>query len=650
LRRRWLGGSLALALAALQLFSPAVAIAQDVEVPAEPAVVETATDAAVDPAAVAATIWYVDGSSGSDGGGCNSAGSPCRTIQSAVDRAASGDTILVAGSANGIVYTFGGANDCTNDLGANAVVCVANKRLVMRGGFASGNFGSYAPAQNLTIIDGQGQHRGVAAQGYGNAGGTVLDMAGFTVRNSYGTLISKRSAPGADFAFGGGMRVESIGSLTLRDMVFDGNRVVGADRGGSDPGGTGGGGALYIGGATASLQNVRFTNNSAQGGASVARGGYGQGGALLATDATLTAGGVLFQNNVARAGNASGAGDAGGQRADAHGGGAAFYNGSTVTLNDVTARTNQAYGGKAATHAGGAFGGGLYAEGAQITVNGADILANVAQGGDAQNGYMGSGGGIMVIHSTLNVNRARILANVAQGGNGTSGQWGGPNGGGITVSASQGTGSNFTLANSVVAANKALRGQGAQTLGGGGGGLWIQAAEATIDHSTIADNQLGGGPGLFGQGVLQIETGSRASNVIYRNSLITGHSGDGGSAVDVLSKNTATFAGGLFFNNKWNTSQGNPNLGQNIGTINGLNTMGNADPLYVSPGASSYDYHIQASSPARNKAAGSQQNLDIDNESRSDGSPDYGADEYVNSDPQGLPPGRILLFMPRIGR
>jgi hypothetical protein len=642
---RRLAWGLGAGLALLQVFAPAAVLAQD----AAGAAVVPAVNPAVDPNAATAAVWYVNGDGGSDSAACNTAGSPCRTIQSAVDRAASGDTILVAGSSGGIVYTFGGDNSCTNDLGATAVVCIANKKLVLRGGFDAGSFGSYAPAQNLTIIDGQRQHRGVAIQGYGNPGGTVVDMAGFTIRNGYGPLIPRRSAPGADFAWGGGMRVETVGALVLSDMIFDANRAVGSDRT-SAAGGTGGGGGLYLGETTAALDNVRFTNNLAQGGSGSARGGYGQGGALLGTKTNLTASNVVFQNNIARAGSTGGSGEASdGQRADGHGGGAAFYVDSKVTFYNVTARTNQAIGGNAATNGGGAFGGGIYGEAVEITINGATIAGNEAKGGTAENGYIGSGGGIMTFQTTLNVNQARILANIAQGGNGRSGLWGGPNGGGITVSSTQDRGSRLLLTNSVVAGNKALRGEGSRIMGGGGGGLWIQASDATIDHSTIADNQLSPSM-LFGQGVLLIQTGSRAANVTFRHSLITGHTGTGGAAVDALSGNTVTFAGGLFYDNKWNTSQGNPNLGQNVGAFNGVNTMGTADPQYVAPGASEYDYHIRASSPARDKAAGSQQPVDIDNQSRGDGSPDYGADEYVDTRPQGLPPGRVKLFMPGIRR
>ncbi len=663
LRTRWLGAGLAVALAALQLYSPVAAIAQDVEVPPEPAAAQTATDSvvspdavqdavpaadSVDPAAATAATWYVDGSSGTDGAACNSAGSPCRTIQDAINRAGSGDTILVAGNASGIVYTFAAASPCTNGLGANIVACVNDKKLTIRGGYTPGSYASYAPSQNLSIIDGQGKNRGVAVLGFSNVPGTTLDIGGFTVRNGYGTGIGKRSGVGSYFGFGGGMLVENAGAVTLRDMVFDSNRAVGGDRG-SGEGGAGAGGGASFHTATVNLENVRFTNNQAQGGAGAERGGYAQGGAIFTYNTTLTGSGVWLENNIAQAGNTGGSGRASdGQRADALGGAASFSQGSKITLNNVTVRGNQGYGGNAATYAGGAFGGGFFGEEAEININGADIVGNLAKGGAADNGWIGSGGGISAIHSTLNVNRARILANTAQAGNGRSGEWGPPNGGGITISWVAGDRpSLFTLSNSFVAGNKASRGEGAKITYGGGGGLWIQATDATLDHATIANNQLGSGPGLYGQGVLLINTGDRGANVTIRNSLVTGHTGDAGSAVEVFSKNTVTFAGGLFAANTWNTSRGNPNQGQNIGTINGQDTMGTADPLYMSVGAPDYNYHIQSNSPARNKASGSQQKVDIDNEPRSDGSPDYGADEAAGA-PQGLPSGRVKAFLPRI--
>ncbi len=668
MRRGWLGTGLALTLAAVQLFTPAAAMAQDgsagtgpdvapdagasaltiIDAAADLAIQQAQEQAAAQPAdqlaaaAVAAATWYVDGSSGSDTGGCKAPDAPCRTLQAAIDRAASGDTILAAGSGSGIVYTFAAASACTERYGANVVACVFDKKLTIRGGYTPGSFAAYAPGVNLSIIDGQDKNHGIYASG----ANTTLDVGGFTVRNGFATGIGKRSGEGSYFGFGGGMAVESAGAIVLRDMVFTANRSVGGDRG-SNEGGAGVGGALSLLATTATLQNVVFSGNTAQGGAGGASGGYAQGGALFTFKTNMTGTGLTFDGNVARAGSTGGGGIApNGQRGDALGGGACFETGSTVKLYGVTAIRNQAFGGNAATDAGGGFGGALFGEGADITVEGADIVSNLAQGGNGENGWLGSGGGIMTIHSTLRVNRARVLANTAQGGNGRSGFYGGPNGGGITVSWSPGgNASNLTLTNSMVAANKAAAGSGGKVLGGGGGGVWLQATTATIEHATIANNKTSGS-GIVGQGLLLINTGDTGANATVSNSLITGHGGSDGSAVEVFPKSTVTFANGLFHGNKWNTSRDNPNMGTNVGAVNGAQTMSSADPLYVSPPDN--DFHIQAKSGARDKAAGSQQKVDVDNDQR-DSKPDYGADEAAG-EPQGLPKGRVLLYLPRVAR
>lgn len=627
------------------LLTPAVGYAQDQEPAADgssPAAEQTmepgaeqaaepASEPASEPVAAPASsleagpdaaVWYVNGSSGADGN-CNTAAAPCRTIQSAIDRAANGDTILVAAG----TYTFAGGSSCTAETGTPSVVCVFSKRLVMRGGFASGNFNSYNPAQNPTIIDGQGQNRGVFVLSY-SGGGAALDMAGFTVRNGLGVGIGKRPGEDAYFGFGGGMFVENAGSVVLKDMRFESNRAVGSDRG-SGPGGTGSGGALSFRTTnSAYLENVVFTGNQARGGSGGERGGGGHGGALYTFGSTVTGSDLTFTDNLAQSGNSSGSGQSGdGERADAFGGAAAFQINSTIRLEGVTARNNRAIGGNAGVYAGGGFGGAFMGEQANISIVGANISGNLAQGGNAQNGWFGNGGGVMAIHSGVSIDRAYIIGNTARGGNGSGGDWGLPNGGGVMVTwTNPSYGSELTVANSIIAANQAVTGQGREIVIGGGGGLWIQATNAVIDHSTIAANVLSGG-GLFGAGIQALNTGSKGANVTIRNSLLTDHRSDVGSAVDTLTVSTVTFADGLFYNNTYNTSNDNPIVGGNRGTVNGLGSMGSANPQYVSPGGPDYNYRITAGSPARNKVTNVTRTVDIDNQQR-DAQPDFGADEY----------------------
>src|SRR5690606_32160668 len=77
----------------------------------------------------AGTTRYV-AASGTDSGNCTSPSSPCRSIQYAVNQAASGDRILVASG----TYTYNASHDQCTFLLTRAVVCVANKSLSILGG------------------------------------------------------------------------------------------------------------------------------------------------------------------------------------------------------------------------------------------------------------------------------------------------------------------------------------------------------------------------------------------------------------------------------------------------------------------------------------------------------------------------------------
>jgi hypothetical protein len=87
----------------------------------------------------------------------------------------------------------------------------------------------------------------------------------------------------------------------------------------------------------------------------------------------------------------------------------------------------------------------------------------------------------------------------------------------------------------------------------------------------------------------------------------------------VVPTNTLTLNGGAFSGNTTNTGGG----GTIIGT---MPTLG--PPSFVSPGSPYYDYHIDPGAPLRDAATGSVMPVDMDNQSRTDGSPDIGADEY----------------------
>src|SRR6266851_3070308 len=157
-------------------------------------------------------VWQFGGSDNNNG----STSTPFQTIQRAVNQAASGDTIKVAGG----VYTYNPATDfVVAGYGTTGVVQVVNKYMTILGGFNPANgFTVSNPAQTPSVIDGQGQFRGVFLTA--NAfGGSALAMDGFTIQNCAGQAIPARGGLQAISGFGGGMLAE-LSSLYLSNMVF----------------------------------------------------------------------------------------------------------------------------------------------------------------------------------------------------------------------------------------------------------------------------------------------------------------------------------------------------------------------------------------------------------------------------------------------
>ena len=144
----------------------------------------------------AGTTRYV-AASGTDTGNCSSPGAPCHTIQYAVNQSASGDRILVAQG----TYVYNAATDPCSFFLTRAVVCFANKRLTILGGYSTSNWSTANPAANLTVIDGQNARRGVAFVGISNPA-THLDMEGFTIQNGRAQGPLYNGVPGGR---GGGM-------------------------------------------------------------------------------------------------------------------------------------------------------------------------------------------------------------------------------------------------------------------------------------------------------------------------------------------------------------------------------------------------------------------------------------------------------------
>ncbi len=575
----------------------------------------------------AGTTRYV-APSGTDAGNCGSPSSPCRTIQYAVNQSASGDRILVAQG----TYTYNAATDPCSFFLTRAVVCFANKRLTILGGYSTSNWSTSNPAANLTIIDGQNARRGVAFVGISNPA-THLDMEGFTIQNGRAQGPLYNGVPGGR---GGGMWV-SLASVTLRDVVFRNNQAIG-DNTASGAGGSADGGGLSIdaspAGASSLLQRVTFDGNQSLGGVGPVRGGVAFG-ALFVYASAVTVEDSTFINNLARAGNSTGNGTSGGLNADALGGAIGLEQGS-ATLNRIKASDNQAIGGNASTNAGGAFGGAIFAEDASAFVLMDSVISsNTAQAGNAATGGFGAGGGVLVFNMPATIERVQLISNSAIGGNTTSSGNAGPAGGGGLYLWRSRTDINPTgsVTNVIVADNYVTMGSGGTSLGGGGGGIQVQGLTATFSHVTIARNRLGTTL-IAGQGLLVLTApGISTSTANVSHSIIANHTqGKAGAvAVHVQQGNTVNFNRGLFAGNNDNSNAGDGGAG----AFNGLASMLSASSAgFISAGAPDFNYHLRGDSAAKDQATGSTITTDIDGQGRPyDGISDLGADEYSTLPP-----------------
>lgn len=239
----------------------------------------------------AAGPWYV-AATGSDANDCLSPATPCATIDSALDRSSSGDTINVA------VGTYVGSGDNVISPGQNAI---------LSGGWNA----SFTAKTGMSTIDGQGVRRGVLV-----FDPAVITMDAFVIRNgtlfntgggivNQGTLTLTNSIVSDNVAdFGAG--ISNSGTLTLNQTTVSGNTAA-----------TFGGGILNHG-------TLTVNNSTISGNTSVQFGGGG----------IANSGGTVTLNNSTVSGNSTGS----------SGGGILNAGGpvGTVTLNYTTVSNNSA--------------------------------------------------------------------------------------------------------------------------------------------------------------------------------------------------------------------------------------------------------------------------------------------------------------------
>lgn len=297
--------------------------------------VPAARSSSLSPRAQAAGPWYV-APDGDDGADCLSTTTPCATINGAIGKAGSGDTIYVA------VGTYTGSGD---------EVVLISKSVTLSGGWDS----DFSTKSDTSIIDGEGSRQGIrvessvtaviehfelqngyANSGYGSGGGGGIVNFGTLTLNS--TTVSGNTAVGA-FSVGGGIINE--GTLTLNDSTVSDNAAE------NEGGGIFNNGLLTLNSSTVSRNTARYS-----------------GGGIFA-HGSMTLNSSTVRDNIS----------------DGSGGG--IVNNGSVSLNNSTISGN-----RSTSH--GAFGGGILNDGT-LTLSNSTISGNttghVNGGGGVRNGY-----------------------------------------------------------------------------------------------------------------------------------------------------------------------------------------------------------------------------------------------------------------------
>jgi parallel beta-helix repeat protein len=361
------------------------------------------------------------------------------------------------------------------------------------------------------------------------------------------------------------------------------------------------GGGLFAAFAHPTVSNSHIYSNTA---------GFSGGGIYLnnSSDATLT--GNTVYDNVA---------------SSLSGGGIYMRNSPDSTLVGITVHDNVAGGGGglflencdscflAASHiftnTSSTFGGGVFLAGSDgLTVSRSLIQDNRAEQGGGlyinnsknvnlqdnsieENTSTISGGGVFVFaQSDGTTLQENVVADNRAGGDGA----------GIQVQDS----ASAVLINNIIVENQ-LTGAGSN-----GAGIYLNAADAQAWHTTLSGNRGGNGQGIH------LQSGA---TLWMTNTILVTHT----LGIEVGAGTTAWLEGTLWGANAWSNNTDWGGAGTiHTGTVSYWETPGFSDP-------SSGNYHILASSAARDAGVNTAVMIDIDHQPRPTGlGYDIGADEY----------------------
>ena len=218
----------------------------------------TAMAAAFAPAAVA-TIWYVDGVSGSDGNNCTSATTACKTIGHAIEAAVSGDSIIVAPA----TYTENlSISKSLNILGSDAATTTVD-------GGGSGTVVTVSSISGQVTLSGMTIRNGAASTGGGIQNNAVLTLSSSTVTGNSASYhgggisntglltinlstisrnVAYKDCTKVCFILGGGIFNSGSGTVTITNSTIAGNSA------------RNWGGGIYNGG-TVTIRNSTISGN-----------------------------------------------------------------------------------------------------------------------------------------------------------------------------------------------------------------------------------------------------------------------------------------------------------------------------------------------------------------------------------------------------
>jgi len=284
------------------------------------------------------------------------------SLRDALAAANDGDTIDATGVSGTILLT-GGELQINHNVTINGP---GAEDLAVNGNATSRvfeNFASDATISGLTITNGLATFRLLAYFG----GGGILNHGGLTLSGT--SILSNNVNSGGFFvAFGGGIYVDSGGTLTVTNSTISGNQT--------GLGNGQGGGIAILSGGRLTVTNSVINNNQAGG----PNGSEGFGGGICAQIATVTVSNTEINGNLGF-----------------QGGGIYLYAGSLTVMNSTISNNSAGAGG----------GINISDAGGTLMVTNSTISNNTASG-------FGLGGGVCNnLHAILTVTNSTISGNSA---------------------------------------------------------------------------------------------------------------------------------------------------------------------------------------------------------------------------------------------